>query len=413
MVMPPNQIAEVTAKHEPDGPAVQKFSTDLWKHLVRDDGLPEEMLRVRIAARTIDQGTLVRLSIEEEHLLTVHTVPGTKGNAVAVSQVPEMASAAIAGEWLVPENKHLLVSLGAHTRVKKGEPVVSEMLVLITVGEMKATPADAKKASGKAAPAPPTREVTAAALDTAVGRTVGDLTPSPPEKTPMPSVPSRGLPLGFDPEGVHVPLPALPDEDRQVEPAGSSSEPRPSPQATVTPRRFSLPAISGDLNVQGGIDLIDPLPMPRVEAASLFSGSPVINLGSMPVGLGSLEVSLRIGKPSRLTVGYKIGGVRLDSVLDPVDKIASKDSQVRPVSDEKPLLKSLAIPLLMEEEEALLGIPKAPASRPRADCPAAKSAAACPASSGCPDKDFGPADVKPCCADQPACPATAKPCDKK
>jgi hypothetical protein len=429
MITPENQVAEVRTRNDPNGPTLQDFGTRPLKCVPSDgDGLPVEGMSVRIAARKIDQGTLIRLAIEDDQLLSVHSVPSTVQNTVAMTKVPEMVSTAVAGEWLVPEGRHLLVSLGAHTVLKKKDDTasanVSERLFLISVYKLE-TPAATgpKPLAPSPSPAPARQrsraEITAAALDNAVCRTVDGLsvTQNKPVKTPMPSVPSRGLPLGFDPEGVHVPLPALPDEDRNVEPT-SSSEPRPSPQAR--PRAgFTLPAISGDLNVQGGIDLIDPLPMPRVEAASLFSGNPVIKLGSLLFGPGTLDVDLRIGKPSRLTVAYKIGGVRLDGMLDPIDRTAAKDAQVRPVSGEQDTYKAIHLPSLpfMEGNVPFIEFaPKCPAEADKPACPIAKST--CPtASAGCPDKDFCPA-AKPCCEDKAACPTVkpasecAKPCEK-
>ena len=197
----------------------------------------EEGFRAKVACRTLDQGILAHVQIEESHVNAIHKVlqaenfktpngmkvdfvpvgkkgpddvtgfqiiqQGSNGKESALGcyvQVPEISSARIEGEWLVPTDAILVVTLGVDTVAdEQGKAVVRERVAVIEFdGGTADSPKDevAPASHAEVAPAPPVL--------------VGAL--------PMPAMPSRSNPEAFDPTGKLVDLPPLARGDRRGRP---------------------------------------------------------------------------------------------------------------------------------------------------------------------------------------------------
>lgn len=233
-----------------DGPI--NHSTKLaWKP---ETSKVEEGFRSRIACRKLDQGVLARVQIEESHVNAVHKVlqaenfktpngikvdfvPSRKGDDVTGFQiiqqssggkestlgcyveVPEISGARIEGEWLVPTDSVLVVTLGVDTVADdRGRAVVRERVAVIEFGE------------GVAAKDKDKDEVTPASR--------AEVAPAPPVllgALPMPAMPSRSAPEAIDPSGKPVDLPPLPEGLAATDLDRIRPEPdQPSPQAIVS-----------------------------------------------------------------------------------------------------------------------------------------------------------------------------------
>ena len=213
----------------------------------------EARFAMKVSGRKLDQGVLAKVALEESCVDALHDVPQTEtvrpssaktsrtptdvgreilnvvmskdsgepGQTITCAvQVPEISLARIDGEWLIPNDGVLLVSLGVKTVAdEKGMAVVRERLAVIEAG------------SGTMPPTPQFSKVDAAP-------------PAPFQyaRLPMPAAPARSMPEPFDPNGNLVDLPPLPeavasaDLDR-IKPAPN----QPSPQAPVLPSPSATP----------------------------------------------------------------------------------------------------------------------------------------------------------------------------
>ena len=178
--------------------------------------------RPRFAAtftgRKLDQGVLVKLVLEETRFLAVHSVALDDDNAPLA--VPEVATSDLIGEWLIPNDGALVISLGAHTVADDdGKAVVRERLVVL-----EAQPAaDAHM-----------RAVTFSRSEGPLARPRALVAPAP--VMPAPAAPSRSLPQARLADGTAIDLPPLPPDDH-VTPTSlpNSSEPCASPQTRPAP----------------------------------------------------------------------------------------------------------------------------------------------------------------------------------
>jgi len=233
-----------------DGP-INRATTLAWRP---ETGRFDEGFRAQVGCRKLDQGILALVRIEESHVNAIHKVmqaetfktpngfkvdfvpadgdgrvvgfqsvqksaDGKESTLGCYVQVPEVSNARIEGEWLVPPGSVLLVTLGVDTVAdEKGMAVVRERVAIVEFADP-----SKEKDEPKATAAPAASRVEAV---TAVAPPVlvGDL--------PMPAVPARDTPEGYDPSGNLVELPPLPeglaatDLDR-IRPAPD----QPSPQA--------------------------------------------------------------------------------------------------------------------------------------------------------------------------------------
>ena len=216
----------------------------------------DERFSMKIAGRKLDQGILTRISLDETHVAGLHGVAQTESlkptgpkatsrtpsdvgreiinvvlnpnvpeppPAISTSvQVPEVSQVRVEGEWLIPNNGVLLVSLGVNTVADdKGMAVVQERLAVI--------------------------EASATSMPMASSRNTGEAVQvngfSYP-RLPMPAPPARSMPEAIDVNGNVVDLPPLPEalastELNRINPAPN----QPSPQAPI----FSDPAQDTEL----------------------------------------------------------------------------------------------------------------------------------------------------------------------
>jgi hypothetical protein len=240
-------------------------------------GEVNDQLQISVSSRRIDQGMLARLCVEDAHVARVHTfdiketVKDAKGGRPAEIhgqvQVPELISGRVEGEWLIPKDGALIVSLGAFTSADEdGKAVVRERVALIEAHSVAPSDPEATKASFSPVapqlgvirsvvaanpPLPPVpigrstlvaavRPPTDAKAPTAPGLLLPplprDLAAVPNSEMPLP--PSRALPVPLAADGSAVDLPPLPD-DEVAEDKAASNEARPAPQTRVRPQLTS------------------------------------------------------------------------------------------------------------------------------------------------------------------------------
>jgi hypothetical protein len=205
------------------------------------DGV-REGFTATLVGRKLDQGILTRLVFEENRFVAMHSVSldemvaneadkGARGKtplSVTV-QVPETTQSEVAGEWLIPGDGALVVSLGAYTAADaSGKAVVRERLAIVEARPL----ADDElfRTRFSTAPAP----IAPSPLRPAVG-------PGFPMPMPIPATPSHSLPEGLAADGSPVPLPPLPDEHVTPTSLPGSAEPCASPQVPQKPQTKSDP----------------------------------------------------------------------------------------------------------------------------------------------------------------------------
>lgn len=237
-------------------------------------------LHLELKGRKLDQGVLAHVVADDNSVTATHDVG-------ADEPLPEVNRCKVDGEWLIPNDGLLLVSLGAHTVADKdGKAVARERLILVEA-EAVNPPQDDPEAAATAraeqyalqllgeaecedevspaivvdretepSPRKPRKyadievNVSAASAD-AVFQPLPHY-PFPPAtdaqiqancpmtgvasnkpRLPMPALPGRSLPSPIAPDGSPATLPPLPDEELAEASADASAEPRPSPQAKV------------------------------------------------------------------------------------------------------------------------------------------------------------------------------------
>jgi hypothetical protein len=148
-------------------------------------------------------------------------------------EVPEVAHASAAGEWLVPNDSSLVVSLGAQTTAdEQGKAVVVERLVLIEARPVTDASVNETAMTQPFSLVAPNRPVSTARDLAPAGQ------PGGTKPMAMPSVPSRSLPQALAADGSPVELPPLPDDASTPASTSGSAEPCASPQA-LHPRNGS------------------------------------------------------------------------------------------------------------------------------------------------------------------------------
>ncbi len=193
-----------------------------------------------VTGRRLDQGILAKVVIDETQVAAVHQVKlteivpardnrGEAGKLTPQLEVPEVVSATVAGEWLIPTDGILLVSFGARTLDDgQGKAVVRERLMLVEAVESQVI---TKLALEKIQ----TPKVFSAVIEPPVISP-----PVPQAPMPAPAVPSRSLPQARNFEGVALPLPPLPEEPAPPSSMPESSEPCATPQTRSKPVEKSV-----------------------------------------------------------------------------------------------------------------------------------------------------------------------------
>ncbi len=294
-----------------DGP-INGASSVAWKPEV---GRVDEGFRSQISGRRLDQGILARVSLEETHVKAIHvydqaeTVQATdqigvdfdwkpagaagpgprmnlivsKGQPTKVAcrvQVPEVSQSRVEGEWLIPHDGVLLVSLGVETVADdKGKAIVRDRVAIVEFNAPTA-PEACPRDDRAATPSPD--PVTLAPAADAPPVVVGAL--------PMPALLERSLPQGFDPKGEPVELPPLPEALASADLDRIKPEPnQPTPQAPhVGPAPMPVGLASANL------DRIKPDPSrPGAKAAPKSSGP----VADAQVARSSFQPSSRVEAP--------------------------------------------------------------------------------------------------------------------
>ena len=202
------------------------------------------------SARRLDQGVLAKVKVAETHVGTVHRVTLSeyihpaqedastaltevgrklfqtfvKGNATSISvplMVPEVASSEVEGEWLVPNDSILIISMGIDTTINpEGKAVTRERLAIYDF----ARPSDeARTAQATTATARPFQELIAYDIAPATPESVTPdgkvarvldavaMATANPSLLKIPPVPSRSMPEAVDADGQVFELPPLPE----------------------------------------------------------------------------------------------------------------------------------------------------------------------------------------------------------
>jgi hypothetical protein len=193
---------------------------------------------VTMSGRKLDQGVLTKLEVEDSRIAAVHkvtvseTISG-KGHPAAAGpcqhnatvEVPELVQGTVAGEWLIPNDGLLVVSLGAHTVADpQGKAVVRERVMVVEARPVALTDPALARASvtpNFTYPLPPRPAAVPAAVPL----------PAAPGAMPTPAVPSRSLPQPIAADGTPIPLPPLPESSAPPSSLPGSSDPCASPQA--------------------------------------------------------------------------------------------------------------------------------------------------------------------------------------
>ena len=214
-----------------DGP-VNHASTLVFRPKVENS---TEGYSVNVSGRKLDQGILTQVTIEDKQIVAVHVVTlieaiesGRNASAKlkAKLQIPETVQARVSGEWLVPNDGVLVVSLGVHTVAdSNGKAVVRERLALLEARAIEPTAAGASVQTMKVSFPYPLTNIS-----------------HPKISMPLAIIPSRSMPQGLSAYGVPVPLPPLPDESATPPTAlPGSSEPCATPQVKGVPVGDPIP----------------------------------------------------------------------------------------------------------------------------------------------------------------------------
>jgi hypothetical protein len=127
-----------------------------------------EGIRASLSGRAEGRGVRVRLGLDDTRVVSVHEVTltefvrdeeGVESYLRPSLEVPEVATARAGGEWLVPDDGVLVVSLGAQTVVDdesaSASACVRERLVIVEPEQISAGPEAGPPRAAPPAPAPP------------------------------------------------------------------------------------------------------------------------------------------------------------------------------------------------------------------------------------------------------------------
>ncbi|MFO0908226.1 MAG: hypothetical protein U0794_07680 [Isosphaeraceae bacterium] len=208
-----------------------------------------EGMATTVNGRKLDQGILAQIVLEDTHVAAIHRValsevlepssvkPGDASKATVHIQVPEVEHREVAGEWLIPHDHVLIVSFGVATVAESnGRAGVRERLALVEARaiEAPAQTAPASPAAASASAQPVNQAAYARTISPAPVVQFTPVLPLPPGAAgipmPAPRAPSRSLPYAVNLDGVHTPLPPLPEDHAPPTSLPHSSEPCATPQ---------------------------------------------------------------------------------------------------------------------------------------------------------------------------------------
>ena len=248
-----------------------------------------------MTGRKLDQGVLACVVLDESRVAAVHQVAlsenvGAKaccasdaapacGKIASRIEIPEVVHAAVGGEWLIPNDGVLVLSLGVQTTADAaGRAVVAERLVLIEAS----APGDDDVVQAALSPPLPDvvsrREAAAAAAGIPM---------------PMPAMPDRSLPQALNAEGQPMPLPPLPEDRAAPSSLPGSAEPCASPQGSQ--RKAPEPTTLDLSSTRAGFTAA-----PKAKPAEAETSGPSRPyLLRFPVNAGgmNMEVEIRMASP--------------------------------------------------------------------------------------------------------------------
>jgi hypothetical protein len=252
-----------------------------------------------MTGRKLDQGVLACVVLDESRVATVHQVAlsenvATKaccasdtdscpasGKITARIEVPEVVHASLAGEWLIPNDGVLVVSLGVQTTADSaGKAVVAERLMLIDAAAV------AQQCVEQA--------VLALPLPNLANKPLGP-TGAAGVPIPMPAMPSRCLPQALNADGSPMALPPLPEERATPSSLPGSSEPCASPQGSQ--RKSPEPTT---LDTASARAAFTPAPAPKgktAEAEASDTARPYLFRFPVNAGGMNMEVDVRMASP--------------------------------------------------------------------------------------------------------------------
>jgi len=192
----------------------------------------EDGVRLMLRGQPVARGLKLTLEVEDTRIVAVHQVVSTmrtgSDQAPQVSlvdlQVPEIDRREVAGEWLIPEDHGLVMSLGLQSR-PNGENdqtnVRDRLLILVPSSSrlpapgsadlaVRRTGADARRETGAKPPKPKVPQPNSEAEPTTM----------PAPAPPMP-------PAAFGPNGPAIPPPAPRSTPRGIRPEGFELKPTP------------------------------------------------------------------------------------------------------------------------------------------------------------------------------------------
>jgi hypothetical protein len=175
---------------------------------------------VNASGRHLEQGMLVNVSWDVQQVLALHKVThkGTevegRGKINAQYQVPEIVKDNYKGEWLIPEDSALVLSMGPRTVAGPLNIAQVRERVLIVIARHVLT--EDEEARIELEP-----------LQQAGFSRPPVESPEPKPWMPTPTAPSRALPQSA---GVDGSLPPLPDDTMHVTPESGEVDPKPTPQ---------------------------------------------------------------------------------------------------------------------------------------------------------------------------------------
>lgn len=290
-------------------------------------------LKVQIAGRTLDQGTLLKVALDDSHLIAMHTVAGKKPAAdccaeeakpgVGVCQVPEVARCQVNGEWLVPPQGALVISLGARTvKGAQDKAVIQERVVVIETKAV-ASPGVAFIGSGP--------HIFTKLNDPALGRVVfqdepahtsATVTQQPPPALPtlpkadLPRLPSRTLPHGTTADGKPL-QPNVPDDAIEITSSETGGEVRATPQSH--PRKSAdvnlvdRPESKGSVGVGTIVTTLPADPAPRTKTTSLTAVESKpdavrveLTISAIPLGPAKGQLQLRLTPEGRINAEFQM-----------------------------------------------------------------------------------------------------------
>ena len=309
----------------------------------------QDGLGAKLSGRKVDQGMLLRLDLEESQVAAIHSVTvkdgvrGTEENGFRPStvnasyQVPEIRGSRVQGEWVVPTDGVLVVSLGVRS-TEAGQPEIRERVVVIEpvagAGHgVLPVPSAARDLMPKELPSlpftgamendgsgllaivpmvspvagwaiagisaieasPPVMSPTFGKVDAGLGLTSALATKPSVVVNGHPEIPSRHIPQGFAANGEAVELPPLPLAST-AEPA-VTSEPTGTPQSRTFPP--ACPAVSSPAAAAALASASTPAPV----ASSTIAGEPV------PMAVSELSSGQGANEPPSIAV---VAGSRIE-----------------------------------------------------------------------------------------------------